>query len=103
MRAVGVRELKNRLSEFLRLVEEGDVVLITHRDRVVAALGPPPSFQRTVEEGEAQALDRLARSGLLRAGSGTPASAQAPPLPPPSHAVDLQALLDDLRDDRIPR
>ncbi|MGB6992764.1 MAG: type II toxin-antitoxin system prevent-host-death family antitoxin, partial [Thermoanaerobaculia bacterium] len=38
MRAVGVRELKNRLSEYLRLVRSGEDVLVTDRGRVIAEL-----------------------------------------------------------------
>ena len=41
MRAVGIRELKNRLSEFVRLVEAGESVLVTDHGRVVAELSPP--------------------------------------------------------------
>ncbi|MCA1792075.1 MAG: type II toxin-antitoxin system prevent-host-death family antitoxin, partial [Thioalkalivibrio sp.] len=40
MRAVGIRELKNRLSEFIRLVEAGESVLVTDRGTVVAELRP---------------------------------------------------------------
>jgi antitoxin (DNA-binding transcriptional repressor) of toxin-antitoxin stability system len=41
MHAVGVRELKNRLSEYLRLVRAGERVLVTDRGEVIAELGPP--------------------------------------------------------------
>jgi antitoxin (DNA-binding transcriptional repressor) of toxin-antitoxin stability system len=41
MRAVGVKVLKNRLSEYVRLAASGETVLVTDRDRVVAELGPP--------------------------------------------------------------
>jgi antitoxin (DNA-binding transcriptional repressor) of toxin-antitoxin stability system len=41
MKAVGVKVLKNKLSEYLRLAESGETVLVTDRDRVVAELGPP--------------------------------------------------------------
>ncbi len=41
MRAVGIRNLKNKLSEYLRLVASGETVLVTDRDRVVAELVPP--------------------------------------------------------------
>ena len=41
MRAVGVKVLKNRLSEYVRLAAAGETVLVTDRDRVVAELGPP--------------------------------------------------------------
>lgn len=41
MRAVGLKVLKNRLSEYVRLVASGETVLVTDRDRVVAELIPP--------------------------------------------------------------
>jgi antitoxin (DNA-binding transcriptional repressor) of toxin-antitoxin stability system len=41
MRAVGLKILKNKLSEYVRLAREGETVLVTDRDRVVAELGPP--------------------------------------------------------------
>lgn len=41
MRAVGLKILKNRLSEYVRLVASGETVLVTDRDRVVAELIPP--------------------------------------------------------------
>jgi antitoxin (DNA-binding transcriptional repressor) of toxin-antitoxin stability system len=41
VRAVGVKVLKNKLSEYVRLAEKGETVLVTDRDRVVAELGPP--------------------------------------------------------------
>jgi antitoxin (DNA-binding transcriptional repressor) of toxin-antitoxin stability system len=52
MRAVGVRELKNRLSEYLRLVRAGERVLVTDRGEVIAELGPP---------GEGAAQDEMPR------------------------------------------
>jgi Antitoxin of toxin-antitoxin stability system len=39
MRSVGIKLLKNKLSEYIRLA--GETVLVTDRDRVVAELGPP--------------------------------------------------------------
>ena len=38
---MGVRELKNRLSEYLRLVKSGESVLVTDRGAIVAELRPP--------------------------------------------------------------
>jgi len=100
MRAVGIREVKNRLSEFLRLVREGESVLITDRGKVVAQILPPPAYLGTAHESEQEALTRLARAGHLRSGQGTPISAQAPPLPPPATPVDLAAVLAETRGDR---
>ena len=38
MRVVGIRELKNRLSEYLRMVRGGEDILITDRGEVIAEL-----------------------------------------------------------------
>src|SRR2546426_37668 len=43
MRAVGLKILKNKLSEYVRLVTGGETVLITDRDGVVAELVAPPT------------------------------------------------------------
>jgi antitoxin (DNA-binding transcriptional repressor) of toxin-antitoxin stability system len=42
MKAVGVRELKARLSHYLRDVQAGEVVLVTDRGRVIAELRAAP-------------------------------------------------------------
>ena len=41
MRAVGIRMLKSRFSEYVRLAAGGEVILVTDRERVVAELRPP--------------------------------------------------------------
>ena len=44
---VGTRELKNKLSEYIRRVKKGQTVIVTERGNVVAQLIPP---QQTIEE-----------------------------------------------------
>jgi prevent-host-death family protein len=67
MRTIGVRELKNRLSEVLREVKAGGHVLVTDRGTVVAELVPPgrPQADPSVPVG----LARLAERGLARIGA----------------------------------
>jgi antitoxin (DNA-binding transcriptional repressor) of toxin-antitoxin stability system len=67
MKAVGVRELKARLSAYLREVQAGEVVLVTDRGNVVAELRPPgpgPLPESAVD----RALRRLVATGGLRVG-----------------------------------
>ena len=62
MKAVGVRELKNRLSEYLRLVRSGEEILVTDRGEVVAELRQPspridlpyPALLQAVRQGRAR-------------------------------------------------
>jgi prevent-host-death family protein len=60
MTSVGIRELRQRASELLRLVEAGESVEITDRGRPVAMLTPLPE----------DPLERLRASGDLQASEG---------------------------------
>jgi prevent-host-death family protein len=53
MTDVGVRELKQRLSDYLDRAERGELLLVTDRGRPKALLGPLPGRAR-VEEGVAE-------------------------------------------------
>lgn len=65
MRAVGVKILKNKLSEYVRLAASGETVLVTDRDRVVAELGPPRVGRAaTVDDA---LLAEAVREGWVRA------------------------------------
>jgi prevent-host-death family protein len=67
MKTVGVRELKNRLSEYIRQVRSGESVLVTDRGEVVAELAPPG---HTTADGEVPAaLLALAKRGLATLGA----------------------------------
>lgn len=53
---VGIRVLRDRLSEFVERVRGGEEVVVTDRGRAVARLVPV---------GHERALDRLIREGLV--------------------------------------
>jgi prevent-host-death family protein len=52
---VGIAELRQNLSRYLRRVARGERLLVTDRNRPVAELGPPPStgaeLDRLIAEG----------------------------------------------------
>ena len=63
MKSVGLRELKNRLSEYVREVRSGEAVLVTDRGEVVAEL--IPAGQGSEQKGVPSALAALARKGQV--------------------------------------
>jgi prevent-host-death family protein len=67
MKAVGIRELKAKLSEYVRLVRSGEVVLVTDRGEVVAELSPPRTARRS--PSEEVVLDDLVARGLMARGA----------------------------------
>jgi antitoxin (DNA-binding transcriptional repressor) of toxin-antitoxin stability system len=67
MKTVGIRELKNSLSEYLRQVRSGESLLVTDRGQVVAELSPPG---HAVADGSVPVgLLSLARRGLATLAS----------------------------------
>lgn len=93
METVGIRDLKNHLSAYVRKVEAGDIVLVTDRGVVVAELVPPGHGTRP---GIHAGLLELARRDGLRLPT-RPRDPAAFPLMPP---VDLEGrTIQDLIDE----
>lgn len=93
MKAVSVKELKNRLSAYLREVKSGEVVLVTDRGHVVAELRQPTPG--TVLAPFDQALERLAAQGVLSIGLPQDPRAYRPS--PLRQSVEWRDLLDQER------
>jgi antitoxin (DNA-binding transcriptional repressor) of toxin-antitoxin stability system len=64
MKAVGVKNLKARLSEHLRAVKAGETILVTERDEVIAELRPARGRWHA-EAPFAEAVASLSESGEL--------------------------------------
>jgi len=93
MRAVGLKVLKNKLSEYVRLAAGGEVILVTDRDRVVAEL-VPPGADRSPLLADVLLADAV-RQGWIRPAVHAPGAAPAR-LP----VAPLTAVLHDLAVDR---
>ena len=68
MSTVGVRELKEHLSEYLEQASRGEQILVTDRGRPKAMIGPLPG-RAHIEDGIAE--------GWISAGSGAALPARA--------------------------
>ena len=97
MATVGIRELKNHLSKYVRQVEGGDVVVVTDRGRIVAELRPPAERRTDIHPG----LLEMERKGLIRLAT----KQNDPSLYRRMPHIDLggktiQDLIDEIRGDR---
>ena len=99
METVGIRELKNKLSAYVRKVEAGDVVLVTDRGRVVAELVPPG---HTALAGIHPGLLELARRDGLRLPTrpNSPELCRRPNVRIDLGGLTVQDLIDWERGDR---
>jgi prevent-host-death family protein len=98
MRIIGIRELKDRLSEVIRLVRRNEKVLISNRGEVVAELRS--SYEtvsgRAVEPG----LSDLVAEGRLRLAAASGPPAEVPVLPSLLPEGAASRLLDEERGER---
>lgn len=69
MKMVGIAELKNRLSYYLRRVQRGEAILVCDRDRVIARI-ERVGTDAPLAGGDAEWLDRLERRGIICRGAG---------------------------------
>jgi antitoxin (DNA-binding transcriptional repressor) of toxin-antitoxin stability system len=96
MRSVGLKVLKNKLSEYVRLAASGEIVLVTDRDRVVAELGPP-------REGRSPLLADAVLADAVRRGWLTPPLVAGGGPPPRAPVAPLAEVLEELEQDRADR
>ncbi len=66
MSTVGLRELKNRLSQYIRLVRAGESVFVTDRGEVIAEIRPSGASGQA--EPARISLAKLRRAGLATIG-----------------------------------
>ncbi len=96
MRSVGLKVLKNKLSEYVRLAAAGETILISDRDRVVAELVPPRASRSDVLSDAV--LAQAVRDGLL-----SPPLQPDGPVPEPPSVAPLDEVLRGLTGDRSDR
>ncbi|MBI2197963.1 MAG: type II toxin-antitoxin system prevent-host-death family antitoxin [Candidatus Rokubacteria bacterium] len=72
MAAVGIRELKNRLSQYVRRVRAGERLVVTERGKPVAIMSPPATAR------EDRRIQTMLSKGEARWGGGKPKGARRP-------------------------
>ena len=99
MKAVGIKNLKARLSEYVRLAKAGETILVTERDEVVAEIRPSRR-QRVTPEGLAETLDNLAEAGEITRAALPKIGWQWKPAAVALPAGTAKRILDEIRGER---
>ena len=78
-RKLGIREIKTNLSSLLKMVKEGQEVIITDRGKPIGKIIPFPSKDLSLQNR----IERLEKQGLLDPSSKKGGRRLPPPLPAP--------------------
>jgi len=90
MKTVGLKTLKNKLSEYVRAAAAGETIVVTDRGRPVAEINPPrPKPESVIERG--------IREGWIRPAVRGP---DWPPKGKPVPGLRLEDILADLDEAR---
>jgi antitoxin (DNA-binding transcriptional repressor) of toxin-antitoxin stability system len=98
MKAVGIKTLKAKLSEYIRLAKAGETVLVTERDEVVAEIRP--ARRQPMAPGSfAERLSELSEDGLVTLASEEIRGFGGLAGLPVVDDVSVDELLDEIRGD----
>lgn len=95
MRAVALKELEQKIGEYVFLAQGGETVLVTDQDRILAEL-VPPRRSAVPEAAQAPLADAIQRGWIQPAASATGT-------PPRIPIASLNDLLHDLQQDHDDR
>ena len=95
MITVGVKELKNRLSQYLQYVKNGEKVVITEHNKIIAEISLP---EKTKEESKMEEkLKQLAEDGKLVLSKRNKSYAK---MPDDNNKLDWRAVYEEIRRER---
>ena len=100
MKTVQIKVLRDNLSKYLKLVKEGEVILVKERNTIIAELKQPSPevTQKTPWE--------IKREQWIKEGILTPAKTQGPIILPKFKGPKMSSeefwkMYDELREDRV--
>jgi prevent-host-death family protein len=96
MISVGVRDLKNQLSQYLQYVKDGERVVVTEHNRIIAEIVEPERQETdTVIE---QKLQQLSREGEIILAKRNKSLVS---LPETKETLDWETVYNEVRADRF--
>lgn len=93
MRRIGIRELRQNASKYIRLVKAGETLEVTERDVPVALLTPLPTRPKS-------RLEEMIERGEIIPGNQDWANLPQPAPSPTGLTSEL--VLEELREERLP-
>jgi antitoxin (DNA-binding transcriptional repressor) of toxin-antitoxin stability system len=98
MVSVGVRDLKDQLSLYLQFVKDGERVIVTEHDTVIAEISTPRYFHESKVETEFQ---RLSREGVIILAKRDKSCVLLPETAVSSEKIDWLTIYDEVREDIV--
>jgi prevent-host-death family protein len=98
MLTVGVRDLKNQLSQYLQYVKDGEKVIITEHNKIIAEISVPVQEKEDNIEFFEKELERLNKEGEVILAKRNKSYVK---LPETKENIDWEKIYNETRADRL--
>jgi antitoxin (DNA-binding transcriptional repressor) of toxin-antitoxin stability system len=98
MLMVGVRALKNQLSQYLQYVKNGEKVVITEHNKIIAEIAAPAQEKEDSAAFFEREFEKLSREGEIIPAKRNKSYVQ---LPETKETIDWEKIYNETRADRV--
>jgi prevent-host-death family protein len=96
---VGVRDLKNQLSQYLQYVKDGENVIVTEHNKIIAEISVPGKKNKVVTiEGK---FEQLKKTGRMILAKRNVSLAKKPKITEIEKEIDWESIYNEVRADRF--
>jgi prevent-host-death family protein len=95
---VGVKDLKNQLSQYLQYVKDGEKVIITEHNKVIAEISVPVQKKQDSMSLVEKELEKLSREGEVILAKRNKSRVK---LPGTKENIDWEKIYNETRADRL--
>ncbi|MDR1317895.1 MAG: type II toxin-antitoxin system prevent-host-death family antitoxin [Spirochaetales bacterium] len=98
MMMVGVRDLKNRLSQYLQYVKNGEKLIVTEHNKIIAEISVPVEKKENSTLFVEKELEKLSKEGEIILAKRNKSYAK---LPETKEKLDWEKIYTETRADRL--
>jgi prevent-host-death family protein len=95
---VGVRDLKNQLSQYLQYVKNGEKVIVTEHNKIIAEISVPAEKKEDTALFFEKELEELSKEGEIILAKRNKSYAK---LPETKENIDWEKIYNETRADRL--
>jgi antitoxin (DNA-binding transcriptional repressor) of toxin-antitoxin stability system len=99
MITVGVRDLKNQLSQYLQYVKDGEKIIVTEHNRIIAEIIVPEKENTNVSIGKK--FEQLKREGKMILSKRNKTLVKKPQITEMEKKIEWESVYNELRSDRF--
>jgi antitoxin (DNA-binding transcriptional repressor) of toxin-antitoxin stability system len=99
MITVGVRELKNQLSQYLQYVKDGEKIIVTEHNRIIAEIIVPE--KKNVNIGIKEKFEQLKKEGKMVLSKQNKTLVKKPQITEAEKKIEWKSIYNEVRADRF--